>query len=195
MRGTSDVGIFDRLARVYDLVMPRAREETLVAGLEHADREVERVVDLGGGTGRAARAIRPPEPIVLDAAHGMLALAREYGFATVQSDATRIPLRTATVDAVVVVDALHHMPDVRDVLEEAARVLAPGGVLVIREFDPTTVLGRLLAWGEAVFGFDSLFVPPDELATLVERAGLDAAVIDRGFGYTVVGVKRDTQEG
>jgi demethylmenaquinone methyltransferase/2-methoxy-6-polyprenyl-1,4-benzoquinol methylase len=193
MHGFGDVRFFDRVARVYDLLMPTARASSLRAGLELADRDVERVVDLGGGTGRAVRALGAETPLVVDLSRGMLRRAADHGLLAVQADAGHLPLRDGTVDAVVVVDALHHIPDRTAALAEASRVLADGGVLVVREFDPGTLPGRALVLSERALGFDSTFDGPDGLARLVTDAGLDAAVLDRGFGYTVAGVKRGSQ--
>lgn len=183
-----DVTAFDRWARWYDVTMPAADRDVLAAGFRYADRDVELVLDLAGGTGRAARSV-DGQAVVVDAARGMLREAREHGLETVLGDASRLPVRDATVDAVVVVDALHHVHDGAAAVEEAARVLRPGGVLVVREFDPTTLRGRLLAAGEHLFGFESTFRSADDLAELVEAAGLTTFLPDRGFGYTVVGVR------
>lgn len=204
-----DVGAFDRLARLYDLAMPSADRGVLERGLSAAERDVERVLDVGGGSGRAARALREPpderkgdkgprppgatgrEFVVVDAAPGMLSVARRHGLRAVCGDAGRLPFRDASVDAVVIVDALHHFPDRRAAVADAAAVLRPGGVLVVREVDPTTVLGRVVVAAERALGFDSSFLPPDDLAALLAEVGLAPAVPDRGFGYTVVGVKLD----
>jgi demethylmenaquinone methyltransferase/2-methoxy-6-polyprenyl-1,4-benzoquinol methylase len=131
-----------------------------------------------------------PERVVVDASRSMLERARSHGLATLQADGGHLPVRDDSVDAVLIVDALHHIPDQVGTLEEAARVLRPGGVLVIREFDRATIPGRLLVAAEHAVGFDSSFFTPDELAFAVERAGLDVGVPQRGFGFTVVGVRR-----
>jgi demethylmenaquinone methyltransferase/2-methoxy-6-polyprenyl-1,4-benzoquinol methylase len=186
-----DVGRFDRFARAYDLVMPRARVGKLQAGLAVADREITRALDVGGGPGRATRRLDVPERIVVDAAPGMLRQAREYGLSTVAGDATRLPVRSGAVDAVFVVDALHHIQDVDDVFAEARRVLRPGGVLVVREFDPTTVRGRGLVLAERLVGFDSAFYTPETLGDAMSAAGLAPTVVERGFGYTVAGVREN----
>ncbi|MHB9285803.1 class I SAM-dependent methyltransferase [Halobacteriales archaeon Cl-PHB] len=182
-----DVRPFDRLARLYDLGMPSADPAVLERGLRHATRDVERLLDVGGGTGRAARALDTPSRTVIDAAPGMLREARKHGLGAVLGDAAGLPVRAAAVDAVVIVDALHHVGDQAGAVREGARVLRPGGVLVVREFDPDTLLGRMLVAAERLVGFDSSFQNPDDLAATMATAGLEPTVLDRGFGYTVVG--------
>jgi len=185
--GRDDTTTFDRLARLYDLAMPPARHGPLAEGLARAERPVHRALDAGGGTGRAASAIRP-ETVVVDAARGMLRRARSEGHAAVAGDATRLPVADAAVDAALVVDALHHMPDHPAVFEELFRVLRPGGVVIVREFDPTTLPGRALVAAEHAWGFASTFHAPTDLADLLAAAGFEVSVVERGFGYTVVGV-------
>lgn len=186
-----DVATFDRFARVYDMVMPSARQSKLDAALALARRPVQRVLDVGGGPGRAARAIEADCRIVVDPAQGMLRQARAHEMEAVAGDGSRLPVRDDSVDAIVVSDALHHIADQRGVLQEATRVLRPGGVLVIREFDPTTVRGRALVAAERLWGFDSTFTSPDALYADVEAVGLEPTVVERGFGYTVAGVNGD----
>lgn len=218
-RRRCDVTAFDRLARLYDLAMPAADPDVLARGLAYADGDLDRVLDVGGGTGRAARVLgeavrrseatrRPgrsgssppetdqttrraePRPFVVDAARGMLRTASAAGVEGVQGDAGTLPVYDGAVDAVVIVDALHHFPTADREIAEAARVLRPGGALVIREFDPTTLRGRALSALERAVGFDSTFYAATDLLDLVEDAGLASFLPDRGFDYTVVGVKR-----
>lgn len=191
-----DVRYFERFARFYDLGMPAADRGDLAAGLAAAERPVKRVLDVGGGTGRAARVLAEDtrevagrDVTVVDASAEMLKEARESGLPVVQGDAAGLPFRDDSVDAVTVVDALHHFPDRDGALAEAARVLRPGGVLVVRDFDPETLRGRLLVAAEHAIRFQSAFDPPDDLAARMERAGLDATVLERGFASTVVGVE------
>jgi demethylmenaquinone methyltransferase/2-methoxy-6-polyprenyl-1,4-benzoquinol methylase len=189
MHGRGDHRFFDAVARLYDAAMPPADAGALGRGLALAERPLERLLDVAGGTGRAAVAVDADRRVVVDRSAGMLARARERpGVKAVRGDAERLPVRDASVDAVTVVDALHHVPDRGAALREAARVLAPGGVLVVREFDPTTLRGRALVGAERLAGFDSAFVAPDDLAAAVDAVGLSATVVERGFGYTVAGV-------
>lgn len=211
--GRGDVGAFDRFAWLYDPLMPSAGVETLHEGFAFADRPVRRVLDLAGGTGRVADALRREaadsggendvdddapgsavrEPIVVDISAPMLARAHDRGLATVRADASTLPFRdgeaetAAAVDAIVIVDAYHHLPDQAAALADAARVLAPGGVVVIRDFDPDTLVGRAIETGESLFGMGSQFIDADRAAAALSRAGLHSRVLERGFTYTVVG--------
>lgn len=193
IHGPGDVRFFDRVARAYDRVMPSTDVDALRDGLGFARRPVERVLDLAGGTGRASLALRELgyDPLVADASSGMIRRARARGFDCVRCDAGRLPLCEGAVDAAVVVDALHHLPDRDAAVREAVRVLAPGGVLVVREFDPGTLRGRALVAAERVALMDSSFDRPDALADRLAAAGLDARVLEPGFEYTVYGVKPD----
>lgn len=168
--------------------MPPADGTRLRTGLSLADGPVERGIDLGGGPGRAATAVGEVDWTVVDRSEGMVQAARRRGHATARGDATRLPLADGAVDAVVVVDALHHMPDHPAVLAEVARVLRPGGVVVVREFDPSTLPGRALVAGERAVGFGSTFHSPDALASALDDAGLSPTVLEDGFDYTVAGV-------
>lgn len=195
MHGPGDVGFFDRIAPIYDLGTPEMDGPSLRAALARADREVNAVLDVAGGTGRAAAAVDAERRTVVDASLPMLRRARDRGveLECVRGDAGRLPVRDGAVDAVVIADALHHFPDQRAAVAEATRVLAPGGVLVVREFDPDTLRGRVLALWERALRMDSTFTPSADLARHLEAAGLDATVVEGGFDYTVAGVKRGSQ--
>jgi|AntDeeMetagen285_2_1112576.scaffolds.fasta_scaffold00115_17 demethylmenaquinone methyltransferase/2-methoxy-6-polyprenyl-1,4-benzoquinol methylase len=206
MHGLGDVRFFDRLAPLYDLVMPAADQSTLSAGLARAEGSVAHLLDLGGGSGRATIAVDVPERTVLDISRPMLRrarsrqpdqLGRRMGRPTdgdpvgplsaLQGDAGRMPLADDAVDAAMVVDAFHHMPDQRAVVEEAARVIRPGGVFVVQEFDPSHPLGWGLVRAEHAIGMGSTFYKPNELADLLAGAGFDVSLLESGFEYTVVG--------
>ena len=187
--GPGDVSFFDRVANLYDLAMPAARVGVLRDGFAFADRRIERVVDLAGGTGRAAsgRAGAGFDPSVVDASPGRLRRGRATGHDAVRGDVGALPLGDDTVDAAVIVDALHHLPDPESALAAAREVIRPGGVLVVQEFHPGTRRGRALAAAERFVGFDSTFRAPEELCASLSAAGFEARVVCEGFGYVVVG--------
>lgn len=188
MFGPGDVRFFDLVSVVYDVVMPSANAAALASGLSCGDRDVDRVLDVAGGTGRAVAAVRGPDRIVADASRGMVRRSRDRSLDGVRADARDLPFRDASFDAAVCVDALHHVPDRSAVLREVARVLAPGGVFVIRDFDPTHPLGRALVAGEHAIGMNSRFYTPTELTRTLSAAGFEPTVVSTGFGFTVAGV-------
>jgi demethylmenaquinone methyltransferase/2-methoxy-6-polyprenyl-1,4-benzoquinol methylase len=180
-----DVRAFDLFAPLYDLFMPPADDLALRKGFAVAERDIDRVLEVGGGSGRVAGTV---DATVLDPSRGMLRRARAKGLETVQASATDLPHPDGSVDAVIVVDALHHFPDVERCLGEMARVLAPGGVLVVTEFDRSTRLGRALEAAERAVRFDSTFYTASELEAMIEAAGLEARPIEYGFETTVAGI-------
>jgi demethylmenaquinone methyltransferase/2-methoxy-6-polyprenyl-1,4-benzoquinol methylase len=171
----------------YDWLHPAPEAASFRRAFAAADRPVRTVLDLAGGTGRVARVLDEDQrTVVLDRARGMLRRAARQTDA-VQGDAGRLPLRSGSVDAVVCVDALHHLPRARSALEESARVLAPGGVLVLVDFDPGTVPGRLVALSEHALGMGSTFRRREEAIEIVESAGFEVITTDGGWAtYRVV---------
>jgi demethylmenaquinone methyltransferase/2-methoxy-6-polyprenyl-1,4-benzoquinol methylase len=71
------------------------------------------------------------------------------------------------------VDALHHFHDAAAATAEMARVLAPGGRLLIEEFDRARPLVRWLALGETLLGMGSRFLRAQDIRRLLERQGLN----------------------
>ncbi|MBW4091980.1 MAG: metalloregulator ArsR/SmtB family transcription factor [Proteobacteria bacterium] len=101
---------------------------------------VGRLLDIGTGTGRVLELLGPRvrEGLGVDASPAMLALARArlaragLGHCTVrQADMYRLPLPGGTVDLAVLQMVLHYAEDPARVLAEAARILRPGGRLIV----------------------------------------------------------------
>ena len=99
-----------------------------------------RLLDIGTGTGRVLELLAPRVHLALgiDASKNMLALARSrlsgpdfVHCAVRQADMYRLPLADGSFDSVVLQMVLHHAEEPKDVVAEAARVLAPGGRLLV----------------------------------------------------------------
>lgn len=108
-------------------------------------------VDAGCGTGRhTAELVRLGHTTIgVDASPGMLAKARERVPAADlrEGDLRALPVPDATADVAVSGLALSHLPQLHEPISELARVLKPGGVLVLSNPHPlaTAVLGAR-AW-------------------------------------------------
>lgn len=103
-------------------------------------REGDRVLDAGCGTGRALTALRAAvgaSGVVLgaDLTPAMLAAAvragRDRDGLLVLADVGRLPLRTASLDAVFAAGLVAHLPRPAENLRELARVVRPGGTLAL----------------------------------------------------------------
>jgi SAM-dependent methyltransferase len=88
-------------------------------------------LEVGCGTGVHAATVRELgwTPVGVDLSAGMLRHATGR-LPAARADATRLPVRDASVPAVVAVMVHTDMPGYPGVLREAARVLRPGGVFV-----------------------------------------------------------------
>lgn len=68
---------------------------------------------------------------VLDRSTEMLTVAAQKGLRVALGDATSLPAKDASVDAVTMISMLHQVPDWPAALRKAQRVLEPGGTLVL----------------------------------------------------------------
>ncbi len=102
------------------------------------------VLDLGCGTGELARHLAASGLLVAgcDIAPQMLALASaadqgdRVGWVRLDPGWRTLPLRPASVDAVIAASVLEYVAHPRVVLQECARVLRPGGVALCTVPDP-----------------------------------------------------------
>lgn len=104
-----------------------------------------RLLDIGTGTGRVLELLAPHFRLALgvDASKQMLALARarlaklDLAHCTVRlADMYRLPLADASFDTAVLQMVLHYAEDPAGAVAEAARVLAPGGRLIVIDLAP-----------------------------------------------------------
>jgi ArsR family transcriptional regulator len=103
------------------------------------------IVDFGTGTGRmlALLAGRAKRVEGIDLSHQMLTVARsnldeaKVANASIRhGDATSAPYADSSTDLVIIHQVLHFLDDPARALNEAARVLKPGGRLVVVDFAP-----------------------------------------------------------
>ena len=197
--------VFDRVADRYDLM-----NDLMSFGLHRLwkafavsvarIRPGERVLDVASGSGDLARAFaaRGAQVWMSDINGPMLARGRDRLLdagrmaPAVRCDAERLPFASASFDCVSVGFGLRNMTHKDAALVEMARVLKPGGRLLVLEFSqvwkplqkPYELYSfHVLPWlGEKVAGdaaayrylAESIRVHPDQatLAAMLERAGL-----------------------
>lgn len=91
------------------------------------------VLDLGCGTGAVLQELTEfSQPIGLDMSPLALEFCQGRGLHRLAiGRGETLPLKDASVDAVIALDVFEHIEDDRSAFAEAARVLRPGGVLVL----------------------------------------------------------------
>jgi demethylmenaquinone methyltransferase/2-methoxy-6-polyprenyl-1,4-benzoquinol methylase len=192
--------MFDRIAPVYDLMNHVMTAGLDRRWRRLAASEVvwpgDRVLDSCCGTGDLAveDERRGGRVVGLDFSEPMLERARKKSGAIewVQADALALPFEDASFDAATVGFGVRNLADLEGGLHELARVLRPGGRLAVLEitrpkgplkpffrlwFDVLVPFaGRVLPGGKAYTYLPASvrrFPGPDDLSTLLERAGFD----------------------
>ncbi len=118
--------IFDRVHRRVLLSLPPGFTPTSI-------------LDIGCGTGRLLRRMHACWPSVklvgIDQAEGMVAEARQLTpeASIYQAPAERIPLEDASQDLVTTTMSFHHWSQQRQGVQEALRVLRPGGYFILAD--------------------------------------------------------------
>jgi demethylmenaquinone methyltransferase / 2-methoxy-6-polyprenyl-1,4-benzoquinol methylase len=180
--------MFDRIARVYDLM-----NSVMTVGLHHRWRERaadlaalrpgDRALDVATGTGDLAIALRrrvgdEGEVIGSDFSDGMLDLARAKADDVVfeQANALDLPYDDGAFDAATVGFGARNFSDLARGLAEMARVVRPGGRVVVLEI--TTPERPPLSW------FFRLWF--DRLVPMLGRAAGDS----EAYSYLPSSVRR-----
>src|SRR5689334_20303197 len=137
---------YARIAPTYD----GRYSDVRYAGLRYAGLEARlrafaagarRLLEVGCGTGHWVRLVRDEglDGRGLEPSRDMIARAREAvgAGALVRGRAEALPWAEASFDRVFSINAIHHYDDGAGFVREAARVLAPGGALMVVSMDPS----------------------------------------------------------
>lgn len=132
------------------------------------------VADVGCGTGQLVEALSPfvAQVIAVDPSAAMIKAARRRlgkraNVTLKRGGAEALPIEDETVDAATIVLVLHHLNDPSAALAEAARVLKPGGRLLVVDMLPHGHREYQQMMGHVWMGFDEGQINP-----WLEAAGL-----------------------
>jgi ubiquinone/menaquinone biosynthesis C-methylase UbiE len=133
------------------------------------------VGDLGCGTGQVAAALAPfvARVIAVDRSSDMLQAARRRLRDLPNVDVRRgeleaLPIQDGELDAATLLLVLHHLPEPAEALAEAARVLRPGGRLLVSDMLPHDREEYRQQMGHVWLGFGD-----EPLRRLLGNAGFD----------------------
>ncbi len=186
--------IFKFIAPFYDKMME-------IGGLEDKEKiasEIEprdRVLDLGGGTGRIAKFIKElqseNETYLLDCNRSMLKKAEEKELKNlVQGYSSNMPFSNDFFDAILCVDALHHFEKTEESLSEMNRVLKPGGKLIVSDFNSESTPMKVLEALEILGDRSVSYLSNKELKRMLEEKGFKIDHEDENlFGYFLTAIK------
>jgi ubiquinone/menaquinone biosynthesis C-methylase UbiE len=140
---------YARWAERYDGPNPAiAREQPIVHAML-AGLPPGRALDAACGTGRHAAALvgLGHQVVGVDATPAMLSLARKKLPAVDfrRGDLAALPVQDASVDLIICALALSHIPDLTPVLTDFARVLRPGGHVIISDIHPVASMTGAIA--------------------------------------------------
>ena len=147
-RSTAASEYFEQIAPIWDEERSlHAAADTVEAAIlaTIGDGPIRRILDVGTGTGRILQLLagRADRAVGLDTSHSMLSVARANleradiaNWELRQGDVHSPPLDAASFDLVVIHQVLHYLDDPSRALTEAARLVAPGGCLLVVDFAP-----------------------------------------------------------
>lgn len=216
--------VFDSVASRYDLMndlmsagLHRLWKSELVDWLAPPLRRGRpyRVLDLAGGTGdvafRIARRSEAAEVVITDINPSMLDVGRHRAAARpladrvtfVEANAESLPFDSASFEAVTIAFGIRNVPRIETALREMARVLRPGGRLLVLEFSTVDIagldrlydafsfhviprLGGLIVGDEEPYRYlvESIrrFPAPERFADMIRSAGLSRVSLRRLSG-------------
>ncbi len=129
-----DVGAEEYDARFAEDPLTALRLRTIERPLYEAASRKGKVLDLGCGTGRVLAEIGARVRVGVDVSRGLLLEARRRGLVVVRGDAHALPFAAGAFDAVVSGNGVFAYLDTPRALSECARILAPGGLLVLHQY-------------------------------------------------------------
>ncbi len=161
---------FHILSPIYEKVIPLRNREEII---HHTALPVDgNLLDAGGGTGRVIKGLKglATKIYLLDLSLSMLDQAADIPEITrINAHTEAFPFPTEFFDRIIMIDALHHVCDHQETIDEMWRVLKPGGRIVIQEPDYNRFAVKLVALAEKIALMRSHFLSPEQIKDLFSK--------------------------
>jgi ubiquinone/menaquinone biosynthesis C-methylase UbiE len=149
------------------------------------------ILDLAGGTGElgaGVAAMLGTQAVIADATPQMLVRVDAHPRVSVTlASAEALPFPTDHFDALICSDAFHHFRDQDAAVREMARVVRPGGGVLVLDMEPKGAV-RVTAIIERALGEPATFMTiPRITAFMAERGIVGAATRHRLHSYSFLG--------
>lgn len=198
---------YDRFTRVFSYGMDRGWKRELLSSIPRRS-EVRLAVDLACGTADLAYRLAADRPdvtvLAIDVSRPMLALAQQRpdgrNVRIAAADMTAVPLPDGAADLVTIGYGVRNAPTPDAALAEAARLLRPGGHLLVLDFyrprhrlwrplflGYLRLAGNLVGWAwhrvPAAYGYIApsidRYLSADEFSVALERHGFEGVTTRR----------------
>jgi 2-polyprenyl-3-methyl-5-hydroxy-6-metoxy-1,4-benzoquinol methylase len=168
------VATFHRNIRPLEKLLGHAADER--AGDRRSDNGTHRLLDVGAHVGVFVEVAgkRGWEAEGLEPSRWAVEEGRRRGLTMHQGTLRDAELEPASYDAVTMWDVVEHLVDPLADLHESARLLKPGGILLLHTINIDSALARLMGkrWPWLV-EMHNFFFSPTTLGAMVEKAGLE----------------------
>lgn len=183
---------FNLIGPNYDRIFGRSQRKTIVDLAEAEKGQV--LLDVGGGTGRVAIHFKDivAKIFIADSSSSMLQEAQSKGLSAINTQSEYLPFEDSQFDRIIMVDALHHVANQQQTLDEMWRVLKPGGRMIVEEPDIRNFVVKLIAVGEKLLLMRSHFLSPGKIAQMVDYGKVSDVQVHREQGNAWIIIKKST---
>lgn len=177
------VGPFDNYTNRYEEWFERNRfaYDSELLAVKTLLPETGTGIEIGVGSGRFAEPFDIKAGI--DPSRKMRELAQKRGIETINGVAENLPFDYSSFDFALMVTTICFLDDVKMALEEAYRIIKPGGAMIIGFIDKVSPLGKFYQErkNQSVFYNAATFYSVDEVISYLRKAGF----MDFSFTQTI----------
>jgi len=191
------MNLFDLISPIYEKVIS-GNEENFKTLFKLGDFKItDKVLDLGGGTGRVAKFFlgKVQETSVLDESKGMIEQCQKKGSINcVLGKADNIPFGNSYFDKIIIIDAFHHFQNKEKAVQEIKRILKENGKVIIEEVNFNRFGNWLVEKIETIFGAKSKIYSPESVAEFFLKNQFKIKFLDKNRNaYYLIGEKSELQ--